>query len=179
VAVVVAGKTAHVISAGDLPGQGLALHVEEGDRGTVVTALVEAGAVVLARDTLDALRIEEGRAWFGPDVTAENLLHELGHVAEYVSFSKGCYVGQEVVARLDARGGNVSKALRGLRLQGPAPAGTVLRADDKEIGRITTTAMSPRLGPIALAFVHRSHFEPGTVVDVGGLKATVASLPLG
>ena len=129
-------------------------------------------------DALDALRIEDGRAWFGPDVTEENLLHEMGHVAEYVSFSKGCYVGQEVVARLDARGGNVNKALRGLRLEGRARAGTVLRAGDKEIGRVTTAAVSPRLGPIALAFVHRSHFEPGTVLDAEGVAATVASLPL-
>jgi glycine cleavage system aminomethyltransferase T len=83
------------------------------------------------------------------------------------------------VARLDARGGNVNKALRGLRLQGPAQAGTVLRADGKEIGRITSAALSPRLGPIALAFVHRSHFEPGTVVDADGQQATVAPLPLG
>ncbi len=179
VAAAVAGKATLVISAGDLPGQGLALHVDQGDRATVMAALAEAGAVALDKSPLDALRIEEGRAWFGPDVTAENLLHELGHVAEYVSFSKGCYVGQEVVARLDARGGNVNKALRGLRLGEPAQAGTVLRAEGKEVGRITTAAVSPRLGPIALAFVHRSHFEPGTVVDAGGQQATVASLPLG
>jgi tRNA-modifying protein YgfZ len=178
-AVEVAGNAAIAISARDLPAGGIALHVDALAAPAVAAALTEAGAERLDRNALDALRIEEGRAWFGPDVTEENLLHEVGHVAEYVSFSKGCYVGQEVVARLDARGGNVNKALRGLRLDAAAAAGTLLRAGDKEIGRITTAAVSPRLGPIALAFVHRSHFEPGTVLDAGGVRATVASLPLG
>jgi folate-binding protein YgfZ len=179
VAVAIEGKPGVVVSAGDIPAGGLALHVDAGDRGTVASALAAAGAEPLDGHALDALRIEDGRAWFGPDVTEENLLHEIGHVAEYVSFSKGCYVGQEVVARLDARGGNVNKALRGLRLEAPATVGTPLRAGDKEIGRITTAALSPRLGSIALAFVHRSHFEAGTVVDAGGVRAIVASLPLG
>jgi tRNA-modifying protein YgfZ len=178
-AVLIAGKAALAICAGDLPAGGLALHVGAEDRAAVAAALAEAGAEPLGRNALDALRIEDGRSWFGPDITEENLLHEMGRVAEYVSFSKGCYVGQEVVARLDARGGNVSKALRGLRLEAPATAGTPLRVGDKEIGRITTAAVSPRHGPIALAFVHRSHFEPGTVVDASGIRATVASLPLG
>ena len=177
VAVTVAGRPALAVAAGDLPAGGLALHVDEDERTAVASALLEAGAVALDRNALDALRIEDGRAWFGPDVTGENLLHEMGHVAEYVSFSKGCYVGQEVVARLDARGGNVNKALRGLRLEAETTAGTVLRAADKEIGRVTTAAVSPRLGPLALAFVHRSHFEPGTVLDAEGVAATVASLP--
>jgi tRNA-modifying protein YgfZ len=178
-AVEVAGKPALAVSAGDLPASGIVLHVMAEDRGAVAASLTRAGAPVLDRNALDALRIEEGRAWFGPDVTDENLLHEMGRVAEHVSFSKGCYVGQEVVARLDARGGNVNKALRGLRLEAVVTTGTPLRAGDKEVGRITTVAMSPRLGPIALAFVHRSHLEPGTVVDAGGVRGTVASLPLG
>jgi folate-binding protein YgfZ len=178
-AVEVAGKTAIAICAGDLPAGGIALHLEAEDRSVVAAALAEAGAEPLERNALDALRIEDGRAWFGPDVTEENLLHEVGRVAEYASFSKGCYVGQEVVARLDARGGNVNKALRGLRLQASAKAGAALRAGDKEVGRVTTAAESPRLGPIAMAFIHRSHFEPGTVVDADGVRATVASLPMG
>jgi len=176
--VAVGGRPALAIAAGDLPAAGLALHVDEDERSAVASALQDAGAEPLDRNALDALRIEDGRAWFGPDVTALNLLHEMGHISEYVSFSKGCYVGQEVVARLDARGGNVNKALRGLRLEAATRAGALLQADDKDIGHVTTAAVSPRLGPLALAFVHRSHFEPGTVVDVEGVAATVASLPL-
>jgi folate-binding protein YgfZ len=179
VGVTVAGKAALAAAAGDLPGEGFVVHVEANEREDVVAGLVAAGAAPIDRGTLDVLRIEQGRAWFGPDVTSDNLLHETGQVAAYVSFSKGCYVGQEVVARLDARGGNVNKGLRGLSLEAPVAAGAVLRAGDKEVGRVTTAAVSPRLGPLALAFVHRSHFEPGTVVDVGGRPATVSSLPFG
>jgi folate-binding protein YgfZ len=174
----VASNTALVVAAGDFPAGGFVLHVPDEARTAIHEALANAGAEPLDRDSLDALRVEEGRAWFGPDVTEENLLHEVGRVADHVSFSKGCYVGQEVVARLDARGGNVNKALRGLRLEAASKAGTVLRAGDKEVGRITTAAVSPRLGPIAMGYVHRSHFEPGTVVDASGIRATVASLPL-
>ena len=71
-------------------------------------------------------------------MTDENLLHETGLLREYHSSSKGCYVGQEVIARLEARGGNVNKALRGLRLQAPARAGAALTSAGQEVGRVTT-----------------------------------------
>jgi glycine cleavage system aminomethyltransferase T len=82
-----------------------------------------------------------------------------------------------VVARLDARGGNVSKALRGLRLERPSRADADVLVQGKVVGRITTAAVSPRSGPIALAYVHRDHFEPGTRVEVDGSPATVTALP--
>jgi tRNA-modifying protein YgfZ len=115
------------------------------------------------------------RPWYGPDVTEENLLHETGLVGECHSPAKGCYVGQEVVARLEARGGNVNKALRGLRLSAPASAGAAVTVEGRDVGRVTTAGVSPRLGPIALAYVHRSHFAPGTAVEVGGAPATVVT----
>jgi glycine cleavage system aminomethyltransferase T len=86
-------------------------------------------------------------------------------------------VGQEVIARLEARGGNVNKRLRGLSLGAPAEPGAPVRFDGKDIGRVTTTAVSPRLGPIALGYVHRNQSEPGTVVEVGGAPATVVAIP--
>jgi folate-binding protein YgfZ len=110
-------------------------------------------------------------------VTDENLLHETGLLREYHSPTKGCYVGQEVVARLEARGANVNKLLRGLRLTSPAAPGDVVRAEDKDVGRVTTAAVSPRLGPVALAYVHRSRAEPGSTVEVAGAPATVVALP--
>src|SRR5262249_46754815 len=82
-----------------------------------------AGAAEIASAGLDALRVEAGRPWYGPDVTEENLLHETGLLGEYHSSSKGCYVGQEVVAPLEGRGGHVHKVMRGLRLDPPAAAG--------------------------------------------------------
>ena len=80
-------------------------------------------------DALDALRVEALRPWYGPDVTEENLLHETGLVAECHSSAKGCYVGQEVVARLEARGGHVNKALRGLRLSAAGRGGRAVAVD--------------------------------------------------
>ncbi|HEV8254799.1 MAG TPA: glycine cleavage T C-terminal barrel domain-containing protein [Vicinamibacteria bacterium] len=173
----VAGVKVRAARAGDFPCRGLVLYAPASDGARVREALVAAGADLLDRPTLDALRIEEGRAWYGTDVTEENLLHETGLLGEYHSPTKGCYVGQEVVARLEARGGNVNKLLRGLKLSAPAAAGATVRAEGAEAGRVTTAAVSPRLGPIAMAYVHRSRAEPGTVVEVDGAPATVMALP--
>ena len=172
-----AGRPVRVIRGGDLPSPGFVLHVAEADATAVRDALLAAGATALSPEALDALRVEAGRPWYGRDVTAANLLHETGLVAECCSFAKGCYLGQEVVARLDARGGHVNKRLCGLRLSAPASEGAVLEVEGKEVGRVTTAAVSPRLGPIALAYVHRDHAEAGAVVGMGGVAASVQDLP--
>ncbi len=168
-----AGIQVVVARATDLPPRGFVLHVAPDAAPDLRSALAGAGARPVGRDALDALRVEALRPWMGEDVTEENLLHETGLVPECCSFSKGCYLGQEVVARLDARGGHVSKALRGLRLSVYVPNGAPVLVAGKVVGRVTTSAVSPRLGPIALAYVHRAHFDPGTVVEVGGTAATV------
>jgi folate-binding protein YgfZ len=174
----IAGHEVLVARASDLPARGLVVHVAPEGAAAVVDALKAVGVAILDATTLDALRIEDGRPWYGPDVTEENLLHETGLVGEYHSPTKGCYVGQEVVARLEARGANVNKRLRGLRLGTAATAGAPVLSDGREVGRVTTAATSPRLGPIALAYVGRGHSEPGTVVEVGGAPATVVPLPM-
>lgn len=174
-----AGRPARVARAGDLPAGGFVVHTAPDDADAVQLALAAAGAVPISRATLDVLRIEDGRPWYGPDVTEQNLLHETGLLLEYHSPSKGCYVGQEVIARLEARGGNVNKLLRGLRLAVPANAGTAVQREGREVGHVTTAEVSPRLGPIALAFIHRAAFDPGTQVEVSGQPATVVALPLG
>ncbi|HYN01231.1 MAG TPA: glycine cleavage T C-terminal barrel domain-containing protein [Vicinamibacteria bacterium] len=173
--VAIAGHSLRLVRAGDLPGGGFVLHAAPETSTAVWEALRAAGARPVGRDALDALRVEALRPWYGSDVTAENLLHETGLVAECHSPAKGCYVGQEVVARLEARGGHVNKALRGLRLSAPATAGAAVTAEGREIGRVTTAAVSPRLGPIALAYVHRDHFASGTAVQVDGAPATVVT----
>lgn len=174
----IAGTEARLARAGDLPAGGFVLHVAPEAREAVMSALASAGAVRLTSEVVDVLRIEDGRPWYGPDVTEENLLHETGLVGEYHSPAKGCYVGQEVIARLEARGGNVNKLLRGLRMAAPGAAGDRVLAGGKEAGRITTAGVSPGLGAIAMAYVHRSAAEPGTVVDAASGPATVARLPL-
>jgi len=178
VATSLAGHPVRVARGGDLPAGGFVVHAEPAAAADVWGALAAAGAVPLGRRALDVLRVEDGRPWYGPDVTEDNLLHETGLLLEYHSSTKGCYVGQEVVARLAGRGGNVSRALRGLRLAGPAEPGATVSAGGRDVGRVTTAAESPRLGPIAMAYVHRNHFEPGSAVEVAGVAATVALLPL-
>jgi folate-binding Fe-S cluster repair protein YgfZ len=94
-----------------------------------------------------------------------------------VSFTKGCYVGQETVARLHYRG-KPNRHLRGLRLSEPVASGEELRLGERPVGRLASTAISPRLGPIALALVRREA-EPGAIVSVGeqGASAEVVALP--
>jgi tRNA-modifying protein YgfZ len=174
----VRGTPVRVARAGDLPAGGLVLYLPPDARDAVLASLTAAGAVPLPPAVIDVLRIEEGRPWFGPDVSEENLLHETTLVAEYHSPTKGCYVGQEVIARLEARGGHVNKLLRGLRLAAPGAAGDRIHAGGKEVGRITTAGVSPEIGAIAMGYVHRSAAEPGTVVEVASAPATVARLPL-
>jgi len=173
--VTLAGRPVLLANAPDLPGGGRVAHVSPGDADAVREALRAAGVRPIRSETVDVLRVEVIRPWYGPDVTEDNLLHETGLVGEYSSSTKGCYIGQEVVARLDARGGHVSKELRGLRLSAPVAAGTALIAGDKVVGRITTAAVSPRLGPIAMGYVHRSHFADGTVLRAGDASATVVA----
>jgi folate-binding protein YgfZ len=113
----------------------------------------------------------------GVDVQEDNLLHETGQLLVYHSPAKGCYLGQEVVARLEGRGGNVNKRFVGLRCAGPVTAGAEIVADEKAVGRVTTAGVSPRFGAIAMGFIHRSHAEPGTTVKAGSTEASVAALP--
>ena len=170
-----AGQPVRLVRAADVPGGGLVVHVAADRAAAVREALLAAGAAPLAPAALDSLRVERLRPWYGSDITEENLLHETGLVAECHSPTKGCYLGQEVVARLEARGGNVNKALRGLRLSAPAAAGDAVTHEGREVGRVTSAAVSARLGPIAMGYVHRSAFDPGTAVEVAGAPATVVT----
>jgi folate-binding protein YgfZ len=174
----IAGQSVLVARATDLPCGALVVHAQADAQDSVVAALSAGGAASLERSSFDALRIEEGRPLYGPDVAEDNLLHETGLVSEYHSPSKGCYVGQEVVARREARGGNVNKLLRGLELEAEAEAGAAIVAEGRDAGRVTSAAVSPRLGPIAMGYVHRRHAEPGTPVAVAGRPARVSALPM-
>ena len=144
--------------------------------------LVEAGPVVF-----EVLRIEAGTPVFGKDITEKNLPQEIGRDARAINFVKGCYLGQETVARLDALG-HVNQILRGLVFEpGSAcpPAGAALEDGDKRVGVVTSLAFSPaRNAPVALALIRTSHSAPGTKVQVkqsesnDPLVATVSNLPL-
>jgi folate-binding protein YgfZ len=108
---------------------------------------------------------------------SETMPAEAGIVEDAVSFTKGCYIGQETVARLHYKG-RPNRHLRGLRLSAPAPAGAPLLLGEKEIGRLGSVAVSPALGTIGLAIVRREA-EPGAELAVGedGVTAEVTALP--
>jgi folate-binding protein YgfZ len=106
---------------------------------------------------------------------AETMPQEAGINERAVSFTKGCYVGQETVARLHYKG-KPNRHLRGLRLSEPAERGSEILLGEKVVGRLGSTCVSPRLGPIALAVVRREA-EPGATVQVGGAPAEVVGLP--
>jgi folate-binding protein YgfZ len=140
--------------------------------------LERAGAVPIEPAVAETRRIETGRPRYGIDLDDTVIPQEAGLNERAVSFTKGCYVGQETVARLHYRG-KPNRHLRGLRLSGPVPAGTPLRLGEREVGRLTSVAVSPRFGDIGLALVRREA-EPGAVVDAAGdVTAEVVELPFG
>jgi folate-binding protein YgfZ len=151
------------------------------------TALREAGGVPVGFGALETLRIEAGRPRYGIDLTEETIPTEAyesaGLMARAISFSKGCYTGQEVIVRIAHRG-HVNRHLRGLRLgeaPAPAPRTPLIHPETgKEVGWATSAAFSPRLGEtVALGYVRRE-VEPGATVRVGaadGPGAEVANLP--
>jgi tRNA-modifying protein YgfZ len=140
--------------------------------------LVAAGAQAVSADAAEIVRVERGRPRFGLDLEPESVIpQEAGLNDRAVSFTKGCYVGQETVARLFYKG-RPNRHLRGLRLSAPVPSGSVLRDGERELGRVGSSVVSPRLGAIALALVRREA-EPGAEIAVGedGVRATVVELP--
>ena len=143
----------------------------EGVRG----ALEAAGAVVVSELAAEVLRVESGRPRWGFELDDGVIPQEAGLNERAVSFTKGCYVGQETVARLHYRG-KPNRHLRGLRLSEPVESGTPVRLGEREIGRIGSAVASPRFGPIALAILRREA-EPGATVAVGDATAEVVELP--
>ena len=145
-------------------------------------AAIAAGARPVGARAHESLRIEAGTPYLGHDVDEEVLLPEIP-IESWVSYTKGCYIGQEVVVRIRDRG-HVNRHLRGLVLEGEAiaPHGALVVAGDTEIGKVTSAAWSFGLKrPIALAYVRRQHAEPGADVgvrsDVGTIPARVSALP--
>ena len=130
-----------------------------------------------SEETAEILRIEAGRPRLGYELGDDVIPQEAGINERAISFTKGCYVGQETVARLFYKG-KPNRHLRGLRLSEPVPTGTPLTLGERELGRVGTVVDSPRFGPIALAIVRREA-TPGDTLAVGenGASATVSELP--
>jgi folate-binding protein YgfZ len=137
----------------------------------------ELGVEEVSEEAAECLRIESGRPRLGIDMDAETMPQEAGINERAVDFEKGCYVGQETVARLHWRG-KPNRHLRGLRLSEPVERRTDILLGDKVVGRVSSTCVSPRFGPIALALVRREA-APGDTVRAGSAEAAVVELPFG
>jgi folate-binding protein YgfZ len=169
----VKGRDDSVIAATDV---GFDVLVAPAGAGSLTEALVDAGAQVVTPEAADVLRIERGRPRYGVDMGEENLPGEAGIVERAVSFTKGCYVGQEPVARMFHKG-HPNRHLRALVLSAPVEPGTPVTAGGKEVGRVTSSASSPAHGPVALGILRRE-VSPGDEVMAGPVSARVAEPPL-
>jgi folate-binding protein YgfZ len=184
------GDTTVVVASTDELGGGLDLFVETPRAAALRDALGAAGAMAAGAGVAEVLRVEAGVPEYGVDMDEETIPLEAGIEARAISFTKGCYVGQEVIVRVLHRGqGRVARRLVGLTIGDVAPpasavpaAGAPLRAESREVGRLTSAVRSPALNHVvALGYVHRDFAEPGTrlVVVHGGaaLSAVVTRTP--
>jgi len=166
---------------------GYVIYVNAADRAHLQSTLRAAGAVTGDIETLDVVRVEAARPAFLVDMETDTIPLEAGIEDRAISFTKGCYVGQEIIVRVTQRGGGrvarklvgleiatngLSAVARGAKEDAEASAvvparGAIIRAGDRDIGRITSAVFSPTLGyAIALGYVHRDFVEPGTSVTV-------------
>jgi folate-binding protein YgfZ len=172
-----------LIHAAHTGEDGFDLIVDKDYGGSLWNALQQAGAQPVGYDALEILRIEAGLPRYGIDMDDTNVVTET-NLDDAVSYTKGCYIGQEIIARIKYRG-HVAKKLAGLTFNGTVAirAGTTINSTDgKEIGRITSVTDSPKLNrTIALAYLKYDYIAPGTsvkvIVDGRELSGEVVQLP--
>lgn len=171
-----AGTAAVIARVNQLAVPGFCLYIAPAQEAVLLERLAEAGAVQVDDATIQTARIEAGYPLFGVDMTEDTIPLEAGIEQRAISFTKGCYVGQEVVIRVLHRGqGRVAKKLVGLQIDGAVPtAGAKLVAGTREVGVVTSAARSPRHGAIALGYLHRDFVTAGTsvAVETDGARAT-------
>jgi len=179
----VIGGHAIVVAAFGWTGEhAFRLFVPSAGREVVESALMDVGApqglVAAGAEVLEVLRIAAGTPLVGTELD-DSVLPDEARLERAISTEKGCYVGQEIVARLRSRG-RVNHLLVGLSFAGdaPPPADTPLCIDDKQTGEVTSACCAPGLGVIGLGFVRREHAEPGTALTAEGTPATVRALPM-
>ena len=175
------GDPAILVRIDDAGEAGYEIFVDTTRADALKHALAAAGVAALDAETADAIRIESGVPLFHRDMDEETIPLEAGIEARAISFTKGCYVGQEVIIRVMHRGhGRVARKLVGLTIDGDrVPAsGRAIHSADREIGKVTSATWSPALDrPIALGYVHRDFVEAGTEVTVDAATARVTALP--
>ena len=168
-----------IIRATHTGENGFDVLLDSSRKAEILQAFETAGAQPIGDDTFDVLRVEAGIARFGLDIDETNVVPET-NLDDAVSFTKGCYVGQEIIVRIKHRG-HPAKRLTGLRFETDAqmePGAVVRSTENQEIGRVTSAVVSPRMGSIGLGFVRYEHLGEGTRIVVGdGINATVTALP--
>jgi tRNA-modifying protein YgfZ len=163
---------------------GFCVYMERARASAVVSALTDAGAAEVHDEAITAARIEAGYPVFGLDMTQDTIPLEAGIESRAISFTKGCYVGQEVIIRVLHRGhGRVARKLVSVRVRGERPdRGARFYSGEREVGAVTSAAGSPRSGTIALGYVHRDFLAPGSELEVetpsGRSPAVVAETPV-
>ncbi|MBW3539579.1 MAG: hypothetical protein KY476_04855 [Planctomycetes bacterium] len=158
-------------------GAGFLLSMPREHMAEVWSVLAESNIRPAGFEAHEALRIEAGMPLYGIDVSDENIAQEVSRTRQAISFTKGCYLGQEPIARLDAMG-HTNRELRGLKLEGGdvPSAGAAVVEGEADIGRITSAARSPADGrPVALAYLKSRYLRPGTRVSVQGREGTTAA----
>jgi folate-binding protein YgfZ len=177
------GREVTIIRATHTAEDGFDLFVDANDAQPLRESLMKAGAQNVGLETLETLRIEAGIPRYGRDMDETTVVTE-ANLDEAVSFTKGCYLGQEIIVRIKHRG-HVAKKMTGMILGGSVELKRdvkVLSADDKEIGRVTSSTFSPQLDrTVALGYLKYDYLAPGTQVKVsagdGTIRAEVADLP--
>ena len=170
---------ATIIRASHTGENGFDIVIDSSRKAELLQALETAGAQPISEDTLEILRVEAGIARFGLDIDETSVVPET-NLDDAVSYTKGCYVGQEIIVRIKHRG-HPAKKLTGLRFETDAPieiGATINSTENQEIGRVTSAVVSPQLGTIGLGYVRYEHLAEGTRVIAGdGINATVTALP--
>lgn len=163
------GAPLRVVRDGAFGAPGYDLLVPAERAPALLDALVAAGARPVGAEAIEQVRVEAGVPLFGVDMDESTIPIEAGLEARAISYTKGCYLGQEVIARIAHRG-RVNRHLRGLRFVGECDVPAPLFLGEKEVGQLTSLVRSPRLGGAALGLglVHRKGLEPGAALRVGG-----------
>lgn len=146
----------------------------------LVAATQDHGGGPAGYDALNSLRLECGVPWFGYDFGEKQIPHEAGLQDSHISYTKGCYTGQEIVERVRSRG-QVNRARVSVKFDGPAPPApdSPLSSEGKELGYVTRTGFSPRLNAfIGMAYVRREKAAPGAILELAGGTATVIATPV-
>lgn len=173
------GQTTTVIRATHTAEDGFDLFVDANDAQQVRDSLIAGGAKPINEETAETLRIEAGIPSYGVDMDETTIVTE-ANLEDAVSFTKGCYLGQEIIVRIKHRG-HVAKKMTGIALEKESElenSAQIFSAEDKEIGRLTSSTFSPRLGrTIALGYVKYDFLSPGTDVRVQSKRGKVAELP--